>query len=54
MQALSIYILIRVDEGETEDNNFDFLLIKTIIVSLSQVNNIPTNQPHTLVFGDSK
>ncbi|KAF2727964.1 hypothetical protein EJ04DRAFT_450276 [Polyplosphaeria fusca] len=30
MQALSIYILIRLDEGETEDNNLDFLLLTTV------------------------
>ena len=32
MQALSIYILIRLDEGETDHNNFDFLLVRTTIV----------------------
>lgn len=35
MQALSIYIIIRLDEGETEYNNFDVLLLKAITVSLS-------------------
>lgn len=33
MQALCIYILIRLDEGETEHNNFDSLMVKTVIVS---------------------
>jgi hypothetical protein len=33
MQALSIYVLIRLDEGETEHNNFDHLLEKAVIVS---------------------
>lgn len=33
MQALSIYVLIRLDEGETEHNDFDQLLEKTVIVS---------------------
>lgn len=32
MQALSIYVLIRLDEGETDHNNFDFLLVKTVAV----------------------
>ena len=32
MQALSIYILIRLDEGETDHNNFDFLLTATVTV----------------------
>ncbi|KAE8361121.1 hypothetical protein BDV27DRAFT_148096 [Aspergillus caelatus] len=30
MQALSIYIIIRLDEGETDYNNFDVLLLNTI------------------------
>lgn len=34
MQALPIYILIRLDEGETDHNNFDTLLITTVIVRL--------------------
>jgi hypothetical protein len=33
MQALSIYILIRLDEGETEHNDLDFLLLATVAVS---------------------
>jgi hypothetical protein len=33
MQALSIYVLIRLDEGETEHNNLDSLLEKAVIVS---------------------
>ena len=33
MQALSIYVLIRLDEGETDHNNHDFLLMATVIVS---------------------
>ena len=33
MQALSIYILIRIDEGETEHNNLDYLLERAVIVS---------------------
>ncbi|KAI1120689.1 hypothetical protein F5Y10DRAFT_257908 [Nemania abortiva] len=37
MQALSIYILIRLDEGETDYNNFDSLLLKTFIVIAQQL-----------------
>lgn len=33
MQALAVYILIRLSEGETDDN-FDFLLLATMTVSL--------------------
>jgi hypothetical protein len=36
MQALSIYIIIRLDEGETDYNGFDSLLFTTVIVSLAQ------------------
>jgi hypothetical protein len=36
MQALSIYILIRLDEGETDHNNFDSLLLATVIVGLAR------------------
>jgi hypothetical protein len=37
MQALSIYIIIRLDEGETDYNNFDFLLVTTVAVGLASV-----------------
>lgn len=33
MQALLIYILIRLDEGATDYNNFDSLLLKAVTVS---------------------
>jgi hypothetical protein len=35
MQALSVYILIRLDEGETEHSDLDFLLLATVAVSLT-------------------
>lgn len=35
MQALSIYILIRLDEGETDHNDFDSLLLATVTVGLA-------------------
>ncbi|KAE8143490.1 hypothetical protein BDV38DRAFT_233802 [Aspergillus pseudotamarii] len=38
MQALSIYIIIRLDEGETDHNNVDVLLLKTIIAISKQFN----------------
>jgi len=58
MQALSIYIIIRLDEGETDHNNFDSLLVKTFIVStnrnsgsndlkLMDLNNTTGNSPTT-------
>lgn len=33
MQALLIYVLIRLDEGATDYNNFDTLLLKAVTVS---------------------
>jgi hypothetical protein len=35
MQALLIYVLIRLEEGETEHNNFDFLLGAAVTVGPS-------------------
>lgn len=32
MQAVSIYILIRLDEGATEENDFDSLLLAVVTV----------------------
>jgi hypothetical protein len=32
MQALSVYLLVRLQEGETEHNNYDSLLLTTVIV----------------------
>ncbi|KAI0545490.1 hypothetical protein F4679DRAFT_561112 [Xylaria curta] len=40
MQALSIYILVRLDEGETDYNNFDALLVKTFIVAAQKMGRI--------------
>ncbi|KAJ5674975.1 uncharacterized protein N7477_004909 [Penicillium maclennaniae] len=34
LQAMSIYVLIKLDEGETEHNDFDSLLIGTIILMM--------------------
>lgn len=51
LQALSIYILIRLDEGETDHNNFDFLLVKTVIVSLAFVCSLSPFPPSPLPLG---
>lgn len=40
MQALSVYVLVRMEEGETEYNNVDQLLQKTIIVSVFPLANV--------------
>ncbi|OTB08787.1 hypothetical protein M426DRAFT_161624 [Hypoxylon sp. CI-4A] len=37
MQALSIYVIVRLDEGETEHNDCDFLLIKAVIIVVQQM-----------------
>jgi len=35
MQALTIYVLVRLEEGETEHNNFDLLLGAAVTVGPS-------------------
>ena len=40
MQALSIYILIRLNVGETEHNDFDGLLVTAVIVAATQFNSV--------------
>ena len=35
VQALSIYILVRLDEGETEHNDIDFLLLEALTVRIT-------------------
>ncbi|KAL3468537.1 hypothetical protein BJX64DRAFT_246180 [Aspergillus heterothallicus] len=37
MQALAFYLLVRIDEGETEHNNLDFLLLATVTVLAKQL-----------------
>ncbi|KAI8942366.1 hypothetical protein NX059_000441 [Plenodomus lindquistii] len=39
MQALSIYVLIRLDEGETEHNNLDHLLERAVILIAMQLSH---------------
>lgn len=36
MQAVAIYIFVRLDEGETEHNNLDSLLVDTIVAAIEQ------------------
>ena len=43
MQALSIYILIRLNVGETEHNDFDGLLVTAVIVAATQFNSVYTD-----------
>ncbi|KAL9091287.1 MAG: hypothetical protein Q9165_004921 [Trypethelium subeluteriae] len=40
LHALSIYILVRLDEGETDYNNFDTLLLRTVIVLAKQLTDL--------------
>lgn len=40
MQALLIYVLIRLDEGATDYNNFDTLLLKAVTVSRTLASSI--------------
>ena len=41
MQALAIYVLIRLDEGETDDNNYDSLLLRRVIVRPASASTSP-------------
>ncbi|KFY47651.1 hypothetical protein V495_01883 [Pseudogymnoascus sp. VKM F-4514 (FW-929)] len=51
MQALSIYILIRLDEGETEQNNLDSLLLATVtILSKRFAHTDTTNDTQQALF----
>ncbi|KAL6905044.1 hypothetical protein GGI43DRAFT_298915 [Trichoderma evansii] len=47
MQALLIYILIRIDEGATEYNNFDSLLLKAVAVTAQRFNGFDDASFHT-------
>ncbi|CAI6335587.1 unnamed protein product [Periconia digitata] len=40
MQAVSVYLLVRICEGETDENNVDFLLLSTLALLTMQVQNI--------------
>jgi hypothetical protein len=37
MQAVSIYTLIRIDEGATDENDFDSLLLAAVSVRLKSI-----------------
>ncbi|KAK5095426.1 hypothetical protein LTR70_003590 [Exophiala xenobiotica] len=45
MQALSIYVLVRLGEGITDHNNVDFLLVTTVTVIAQQLasSDVPCN-----------
>ncbi|KAL3477778.1 hypothetical protein BJX99DRAFT_257150 [Aspergillus californicus] len=48
MQALAVYILLRLDEGETEANNVDFLLLATVTIIAKQLpNRLPAENTET-------
>ncbi|KAJ9607678.1 hypothetical protein H2200_007756 [Cladophialophora chaetospira] len=51
MQALAIYIFIRLDEGETDHNNFDFLLLRTVTVLAQQSTSINVLEPASRSYG---
>ncbi|KAI0129862.1 hypothetical protein BJ170DRAFT_692521 [Xylariales sp. AK1849] len=48
LQALSIYIIMRLEEGETDHNDFDFLLVTTVIIISKQINDITRNPKSAL------
>ncbi|UKZ65756.1 uncharacterized protein TrAtP1_006949 [Trichoderma atroviride] len=47
MQALLIYVLIRLDEGATDYNNFDTLLLKAVTVTAQRFNGFDDATFHT-------
>ncbi|KFZ09835.1 hypothetical protein V502_08445 [Pseudogymnoascus sp. VKM F-4520 (FW-2644)] len=47
MQALSIYILVRLEEGETEQNNLDSLLLATVTI-------LSRRYSHSDITGDTQ
>lgn len=50
MQAVTIYILFRLDEGETEQNDFDPLLLATVTVSLASILFLMSYYPGCLMI----
>ncbi|KAJ0412973.1 hypothetical protein BJY00DRAFT_320252 [Aspergillus carlsbadensis] len=56
MQALAFYILLRIDEGETEYNNLDFLLLATVTVLAKQItrNSLDSLRPPPQTYTDSQ
>lgn len=47
MNALSIYIILRMGEGETDHNNFDTILLATMVVSPSPTTHVFRPSAHT-------
>jgi hypothetical protein len=56
MQALAFYILLRIDEGETEYNNLDFLLLATVTVLAKQItwDSLDSLRPQSLTHTESQ
>ncbi|KAL3442079.1 hypothetical protein BJX65DRAFT_287536 [Aspergillus insuetus] len=56
MQALAFYILLRIDEGETEYNNVDFLLLATVTVLAKQItwDSLDSLRPQPLTHTESQ
>lgn len=52
MQAVSIYILIRLDEGPTEENDFDSLLLAVVVVSSTASSSMGQLSNKTSFTGD--
>ncbi|THZ51289.1 hypothetical protein D6C90_01887 [Aureobasidium pullulans] len=40
MQALSIYLLVRLQEGETDYNNYDYLMLTTVILFKTDIQRL--------------
>lgn len=50
MQALLIYILIRLGEGEMEHNNLDALLVRSVVLTATQFNIINMTQSESSLY----
>ncbi|KAL5003765.1 hypothetical protein BDV10DRAFT_154126 [Aspergillus recurvatus] len=53
MQALAIYILARMDEGETDENNLDIFLLSGVTVLAKQLSGVHAlNDSDSLLYSD--
>ncbi|KAL4785911.1 hypothetical protein BJX76DRAFT_150577 [Aspergillus varians] len=54
IQALSVYVLIRLDEGETEENNLDFLLLAAVTIIAKQLSGFDAaSNMHSALYDEN-
>ncbi|KAK4156571.1 hypothetical protein C8A00DRAFT_12487, partial [Chaetomidium leptoderma] len=61
LQALSVYVIIRLDEGQTDHNNFDFLMVAAVAAVATQLGRLDAATDKSLemswetwIFGESQ